>query len=198
MARIYVSVHLRRPQGAPRGGLPDPSPARPRRGRYGGLRRRRPAAARPVPGRCGRLRHLCRHLRPPLRLHPRPRQPRWASITELEYRHAQALDIPRLVFLLDPAAPWPPTWIDAFTGDGDGGARIRTLREELGRDRLASFFATADELAHEGQRGHHQPAQAISWSRICRRSRPDGHGRSRRRCAPSPAGSSSWPCCTPS
>ena len=71
------------------------------------------------------------------------------SITELEYRHAQAHGIPRLVFLLDPAAPWPPTWMDAFTGDGDGAARIRALREELGRDRLASFFATADELAHK-------------------------------------------------
>ena len=71
------------------------------------------------------------------------------SITELEYRRAQALDIPRLVFLLDPAAPWPPTSSDAFTGDGEGGGRIRALREELGRDRLASFFATADQLAHE-------------------------------------------------
>jgi Domain of unknown function (DUF4062) len=54
------------------------------------------------------------------------------SITELEYRHAQTLGIPRLVFLLDEAAPWPPSWMDAFTGDGDHGARIRALREEAG------------------------------------------------------------------
>jgi tetratricopeptide (TPR) repeat protein len=69
------------------------------------------------------------------------------SITELEYRHAGDRGIPRLVFLLDPAAQWLPQWMDAFTGEGDHGARIRTLREELGRVRLVSFFASADELA---------------------------------------------------
>ena len=37
-----------------------------------------------------------------------------------------------LWFLLDPATPWPPTWIDAVTGDGDHGTRINALREELG------------------------------------------------------------------
>lgn len=71
------------------------------------------------------------------------------SITELEYRHARALGKPCLVFLLDPATPWSPTWIDAVTGDGDRGARIQALREELGRERLVSFFTTADELAQK-------------------------------------------------
>jgi hypothetical protein len=56
---------------------------------------------------------------------------------------------PTLVFLLDPATPWSPTWIDAFTGDGDRGTRINALREELGRERLVSFFTTADELAQQ-------------------------------------------------
>ena len=69
------------------------------------------------------------------------------SITELEYRHAQAHGIPRLLFLLDPATLWAPAWMDAHTGDGDHGGRIRALREELGRERLVSFFATADQLA---------------------------------------------------
>jgi len=69
------------------------------------------------------------------------------SITELEYRHAHARGIPRLVFLLDSAAPWVPAWMDAFTGDGDQGRRIRALREELDHERLVSFFATGDELA---------------------------------------------------
>jgi hypothetical protein len=69
------------------------------------------------------------------------------SITELEYRHAASLDIPSLIFLLDEAAPWPPPLMDAHTGEGGRGARIRSLREELGRDRLVSFFANADELA---------------------------------------------------
>lgn len=39
--------------------------------------------------------------------------------------------------------------MDALTGDGDQGARIRALREELGRDRLVSTFSTADELAQK-------------------------------------------------
>jgi Domain of unknown function (DUF4062)/NB-ARC domain len=69
------------------------------------------------------------------------------SITELEYRHAQALGKPCLIFLLDEAAPWLPNWMDTYTGEGDQGARIRALREELGRDRLASFFTSSEELA---------------------------------------------------
>jgi tetratricopeptide (TPR) repeat protein len=69
------------------------------------------------------------------------------SITELEYRHAQALGKPCLIFLLDEAAPWLPNWMDTYTGEGDHGARIRALHEELGRDRLASFFTSSDELA---------------------------------------------------
>jgi len=80
---------------------------------------------------------------------PEHDNPDGRSITELEYRHAQANGIPRLVFLLDPAAPWPPVWMDAFSGDGDNGRRIRALREELGRARLVSFFATSDELARQ-------------------------------------------------
>jgi tetratricopeptide (TPR) repeat protein len=75
--------------------------------------------------------------------------PEGRSITELEYRHAQAEGKPCVVFLLDEAAPWPPTWSDAFTGDGEGGRGIRALREELGRDHLVSFFATAEELAQK-------------------------------------------------
>jgi tetratricopeptide (TPR) repeat protein len=75
--------------------------------------------------------------------------PEGRSITELEYRHAEAQGIPRLVFQLDPAVPWQLAWVDAVTGDGDQGARIRALRQELGRQRLASFFTTADELARK-------------------------------------------------
>jgi hypothetical protein len=69
------------------------------------------------------------------------------SVTELEYRHAVDRGIPCLVFLLNPDSPWLPGWMDAFTGEGDHGERIRSLREELGRERLVSFFTTVDELA---------------------------------------------------
>jgi tetratricopeptide (TPR) repeat protein len=71
------------------------------------------------------------------------------SITEREYRYAEAQGIPRLVFLLDENTPWPPEQKDAETGEGEQGARIRALREELGRDLLTSFFSTPDDLATE-------------------------------------------------
>jgi tetratricopeptide (TPR) repeat protein len=75
--------------------------------------------------------------------------PEERSITELEYRYAKALGKPCLVFLLEPEAYWPATSMDAITGDNKSGGRIRALREELGRDRLVSFFSTADELAQQ-------------------------------------------------
>jgi hypothetical protein len=75
--------------------------------------------------------------------------PEGRSITELEYRHAEVQGIPRLIFLLDQAAPWQLAWVDAVTGDGDQGARIRALREELGRERLASFFASESKIPED-------------------------------------------------
>lgn len=78
---------------------------------------------------------------------PEQDNPDGRSITELEYRCAEKQGVPRLVFLLDEKTPWPPGQMDVFTGEGDHGARIRALRAELSRDRLASFFSTADELA---------------------------------------------------
>jgi tetratricopeptide (TPR) repeat protein len=75
--------------------------------------------------------------------------PKRRSITELEYRHAEARGKPRLVFLLDQGASWQLRWVDAVTGDGDQGARILALRQELGRERLVSFFSTAEELARK-------------------------------------------------
>jgi Domain of unknown function (DUF4062)/Tetratricopeptide repeat len=75
--------------------------------------------------------------------------PQGWSITELEYRHALANGKPCLVFLLDEAAPWSLKLVDAVTGDGDRGMRISALREELGRERLVSFFTSAEELAQQ-------------------------------------------------
>ena len=80
---------------------------------------------------------------------PKHDNPDGRSITELEYRHAEALGIPRLVFLVDPAVPWPPPWMDVVSGEGDQGARIRAFREELGRLRLVSFFTTPDQLGQQ-------------------------------------------------
>jgi hypothetical protein len=69
------------------------------------------------------------------------------SITELEYRAAERHQIPRLVFLLDEAAAWPPNLLDSHTGAGDRGKRIQDLRAELTASRLASFFTSAEDLA---------------------------------------------------
>jgi hypothetical protein len=78
---------------------------------------------------------------------PEHGNPDGRSVTELEYLKAGEVRIPRLIFLLDPGAPWPPTAIDAVTGEGKSGACIRALRERLVRDHMVSFFSTADELA---------------------------------------------------
>jgi Cdc6-like AAA superfamily ATPase len=65
------------------------------------------------------------------------------SITELEYRRAVEEGIPTLVFLADEEAPWPRRFIDR----GADEQRIEALREELGRDRLADFFTSPDDLS---------------------------------------------------
>jgi hypothetical protein len=75
--------------------------------------------------------------------------PQRRSITELEYRCAQAKNVPCLIFLLQADAPWPTTAIDAISGDAQAAKRILKLREELQKERLVSFFRTPDELGRE-------------------------------------------------
>jgi serralysin len=78
---------------------------------------------------------------------PTEGNPEGKSITELELAEAERLGKPRLIFVLKNTAPWPPSMMDATTGDGDRGVRINTLREALQEERLAGMFETADELA---------------------------------------------------
>lgn len=73
--------------------------------------------------------------------------PRQRSITELEYEHAAALGVPRLVFMLDETAPWPPAFIDAHQGERGGGSEIQRLREMLALENTVAFFETPDQLA---------------------------------------------------
>jgi len=73
--------------------------------------------------------------------------PEQKSITELELREAERLGKPRLVFVLKSTAPWPPSMMDATSGDNERGARIDKLRQELQQERLAGMFESADELA---------------------------------------------------
>lgn len=78
---------------------------------------------------------------------PAQDNPRSLSVTELEYREAEARSIPRLVFLLDDSALWAPSMLDSQSGDGDSGRRIRELRRELTQERLASFFTSPEDLS---------------------------------------------------
>jgi hypothetical protein len=78
---------------------------------------------------------------------PATGNPAGKSITELEYRQAQKLGKPCLIFLVDEMASWPDEFKDTVSGENDGGRRIEALREELGREYLVSFFNSAEELA---------------------------------------------------
>jgi hypothetical protein len=54
-----------------------------------------------------------------------------------------------MVFLLDPMASWPANCLDAVTGENEGGARIKRLRDELSQEWLAGFFTTPEHLARQ-------------------------------------------------
>src|SRR5262249_26918322 len=71
------------------------------------------------------------------------------SITECEYRRALAKNKPTLCFFHDPkaAGQWPDRFKDEVTGQGDAGARIRSLRDEIGTEKTGNFFGSPYELA---------------------------------------------------
>ena len=70
------------------------------------------------------------------------------SITELEYREATRLTKPRCIFFLDdPVKDWPEDMTDQKTGEGDSGARLTALRQELGQKHLVRCFRSPDHLA---------------------------------------------------
>ncbi len=71
------------------------------------------------------------------------------SITEAEYRTALgALGAEQcLIFLLDPKTPWAEEFMDIATGENGAGAKIKALREELGKAHTVSFFKGPTELA---------------------------------------------------
>jgi len=71
------------------------------------------------------------------------------SITEAEYRTALgAFGAERcLIFLLDPKTPWAEEFMDVATGENGAGAKIKALREELGKAHTVSFFKGPTDLA---------------------------------------------------
>lgn len=78
---------------------------------------------------------------------PKKDNPHRRSITELEYRAALAAKKECLVFLLDADAPWPPNRLDSYTGDGDRGALIESLRRRLRERHEIGTFRNPDQLA---------------------------------------------------
>jgi hypothetical protein len=78
---------------------------------------------------------------------PKEDNPQGRSITELEYRKAQEVGIPCLIFLLSDDAPWPKSKQEK----GEGAQKIESLREELssGGKHVVNFFKSEDELARQ-------------------------------------------------
>lgn len=73
--------------------------------------------------------------------------PERRSITELEYRQAKELGKPCFVFLLSEDVAWLPRYMDALTGEGEGGRKIGELRQQFKNTKELSFFQNPDELA---------------------------------------------------
>lgn len=80
---------------------------------------------------------------------PEQDNPESRSITELEYREAERLGIPRLAFILRDDVPWHLKFTDSHTKENEAGARVQRFREFLGKERLSGLFTNADDLATE-------------------------------------------------
>jgi len=68
------------------------------------------------------------------------------SITELELRHAETLQKPCLIFLLNENMEWPQKFVDAASSP-EKGERIKKLRYYLAVQRAVSYFSLPEELA---------------------------------------------------
>ncbi len=74
------------------------------------------------------------------------------SVTHLEYRAAKDANMPRLIFLADPATEeddGPNALFPAAVRDPEHAELVRAFREEVGRDRVAAFFTTPESAALE-------------------------------------------------
>ncbi|HEX8422896.1 MAG TPA: DUF4062 domain-containing protein, partial [Pyrinomonadaceae bacterium] len=74
---------------------------------------------------------------------PAKDNPDQKSITELEFRHAVAKNIPCLLFLLNENALWPRSQME----QGAAGDKLKLLRDEMSADYTVSFFDTCQQLA---------------------------------------------------
>lgn len=78
---------------------------------------------------------------------PQEDNPEGLSISELEYRKAGEAGLPRLMFQLDPKAPWLDEYNDRLTGEGDAGAKILAFRDAVTKRHGIRWFREPEELA---------------------------------------------------
>jgi tetratricopeptide (TPR) repeat protein len=74
------------------------------------------------------------------------------SVTHLEYRAAKAAEMPRLIFLADPATEkddGPGAIFPATVRDEEHTEQMLDFRKEVGDDRVAAFFTTPESAALE-------------------------------------------------
>lgn len=77
---------------------------------------------------------------------PQHNNPKGLSITELEFRRAEALGKPCLIFVVNDTTAWPRVFDDAHNSD-DKGEHIKSLRLHLLMEKLASPFSAPHELS---------------------------------------------------
>ena len=66
------------------------------------------------------------------------------SITELEYQQARKYNKPCLIFIAE-GIGWLMTNSDFYTGEGDRGAKIRELRDQLNDDHTRTLFKSPED-----------------------------------------------------
>jgi hypothetical protein len=76
---------------------------------------------------------------------PKDHNPEARSITELEYREARRLGVPRLMFLLDEHVPWSFSSVET----GPRGARLEAFRAEVALYEAPAYFSTPEDLASQ-------------------------------------------------
>ena len=65
------------------------------------------------------------------------------SISEMEYKAASEVSLPRFIYILDENHPWRPGYIDM----GESRARLVAFKGELQKRHICQFFDTHDHLA---------------------------------------------------
>ena len=80
------------------------------------------------------------------------RNPDRLSLTELEYRRAVELGMPRLMFVSGPEHRWPQSYADLSKAEGDESFRLQqAFVERIRADRVAAEFVSPGGLAGKSQ-----------------------------------------------